>query len=339
MDFKTDNEIDIQIINTFSQEIVNSLTPENLEYFGINISSDPETDFVYKIYYEAAPSVKIYSKENKNSIVEYLYNLNTVKYLQVVYDNFHCDFSKFDIGLKNRTNENMHNMFLFFEQNIPLFKKYKNEIINLSKMKLFDDDNLTFSSLHFIGFVYENNENTLFKAYWSNYISANEELYNKDYYIKYLREISNIPQFVKLSGIADNMLEYCGGRLYMEGIDYTQEGSVSHKIYIKDPDLKNDVYAGLITSIPDGNTILKERIKRISIWNKLHPEIKCAGFAVGTDNFDNLNLKLYYSIKDNETAADSSNQIKENKLKKTITRYYPIKQNAYTRKKHITKSR
>lgn len=328
MNFNTDNEIDKQIIKTFTKESMETLKPINIEYFGINLSSSDKCDNIYKIYYENNPSKRVYAEKDKNPIIEYLYSLDMVRTLQVVNDNSHRDFSKFDIGIQNRTNENMEKVFSFFEQNIPLFKKYKKEILKLTEMKLYDDNNHKYASFHFIGFVHENNlENTLFKAYWSNYISPEEIVFDKDYYLEFLANL-NIPQFKILSKIAKNILNYCGGRLYMEGIDYTNEGAVSHKIYIKSLNLEGDVYNGLKKSIPKNYQTLKNRIEKLNKWNKLHSELKLEGVAIGIDIYNNKNLKLYYKYQEN-ILLDT--ELKKSPSRQKRIRYYPVKQFGLTR--------
>ena len=324
MKFNSEHPIDEKIRAVFSEEILESVNPEDIEYFGINLSSDADSDFVFKIYYENRPSQDIYAKNNRNPILEHLLKLNMVRNLQVVNDNVHFNFSKFDIGLKNRTNENMLNVFSFFEQNIPLFKKYKDEIINLSKMKVFKEDDYEYASFHFIGFVYENTaEPVLFKSYWSNFTSFDEEIFSKDYYINYLKN-TGIPQFIILSEIADNILNICGGRLYMEGTDYTNDGPVSHKIYIRTASLDDNIYDGLVQVLPADVGVLKERIEIIKNWNTLHSELKCDGFAIGLDNHNNLNLKLYYKVTGTEKIIPSSFF----KPKERLSRYYPVKDNS-----------
>lgn len=294
MDFDANNEIDKQIRNIFPIETLESVSRKNVEYIGINLSSEPNSDFFYKIYYRDMPSKEIYDKNQKNPILEYLYEKDMVKILQAVYDNIHFNFSKFDIGFKNRTDENMVELFSFLEQNVPLFAEHKDEIINLAQMKIKSGLDYKYYAFHFCGFVYENGENTLFKSYWTNGVAKNSGKYNKEYYINYLKEKSDIPQFYELAQIINEAIDNCGGYLFMEGIDYTKEGAVSHKIYVIYPE---SVYDGLLKSIPDKYEYLKSQLLKVEKWNKVHGErFNCAGFALAKDKKNTLNLKLYYEL-------------------------------------------
>lgn len=293
MNIDLNNETDKQILETFSQETINSITKENVDYFGINLSSDLNTDIAYKIYWLNKPSELIYSQHEKNPIVEYLYKKNMVANLFVIHDKNYNGFSKYDIALKNRFNNNMLEMFSFFEDNLPIFKQNKDQIINLAKMKLKPDEDRSYSAFHFMGLAYENEENSIFKAYWANIINTKKIYYDNDYYFDYLSQNSGVPQFKDLIPMIKEILSYCGGYLLLEGIDYNLSGSNSYKIYVA---LAKNLYSGLVKTLPQSYETLKKQILKIQNWHEFHPELNCAGFALGTDNQNNLNIKLYYNF-------------------------------------------
>lgn len=316
MIFDSNNLIDNQILKQFKKDDLDSITNTNVEYFGINIYSSDERDFDYKIYYRNKPSTDIYFKNVDASIVNYLKSHDMLQYLQVAKDSSIPNLFKYDLNIKNRTTANMLEMFDYFDKNIPLFSKHKEEIINFSKIKSKDGEDYIYFSFQHIGFIFDGNKNILFKAYWTNRISRKTH----DYYINFLKN-SNIKKFNQLAPIADNIINSCKAYIFMEGIDYSESGAISHKVYVIYP---KRVYEGLLTSLPEENKLLKERLLLIKDWNDLHPELSCEGFAIGLDKDNKLNLKLYYSVSDKTDNDDIVKNV--HKKKKTFTRYYPVKQ-------------
>ena len=78
-----DNIIDKKFEKTFPQEILNNLKPDILDYFGINISSDPKKDFAFKIYYKNQFSRELYSKSEKIPLIEFLTENNLMNFLTI----------------------------------------------------------------------------------------------------------------------------------------------------------------------------------------------------------------------------------------------------------------
>ena len=93
------SKIDKKISLFFEKEQIKSIEKSSLDYFGINISSEINKDFEFKIYFNHKKSWEIYLQHKKNPLIDFLFENNFANFLTVVFDKNHKDSSRYDVGL------------------------------------------------------------------------------------------------------------------------------------------------------------------------------------------------------------------------------------------------
>ena len=294
MDLKANSNLE-KLYDRFKQRVGEDLNDGKVDYLGINISQDQMRDTEFKMYYTDA-----FSRTETHPLVDFLTSENMVRYLTMVNDKNDNRRLRFDIGIKNRTNENMERMFDWLDKNVEMFRSSKNEIKKLSSMRMTDQEGFKYASLYFIGFIAVDSRIDVLKFHFYNRIcDDSDNLYDNykfddTYYLEYLRA-SGIKVFSDLVNIMNLTLRHCGGHLWMTGVDYKKEGSRKYKIYIKHP---QKLYDGLLAVFADDKyRVLKDRIEGVKEWNEKHPCFKYEGFAICLDNENKLSINFYYVMR------------------------------------------
>lgn len=287
------NRIDNKIKKTFSEKIIENVTLDNLDYFGINISSDPKQDFDFKIYYRNKYSRELYSASStKIPIVDFLLENKLGNFLTIVHDKKHTDCSRYDVGLGTRSNGNMGAVVSYLERNCIFFEKYREEILNLAQMKCYEKENMDYSAFYFVALL-NSGGNEILKCHWQNRVYDFEtEFFKNEYFLDYL-ENSNIEGFKPILPLAKKIIKNCNANMFMEGIDYSNDSPSKHKIYLTD---SRKPYKGLIgtyKNVPQ----MQKRITTIKNWNNIHKELYCDCFAIGQDSNKNLTINFYFRCK------------------------------------------
>lgn len=290
------NEIDNKISTTYPEEVIENINFESTDFFGINIDTDAEKDFAFKIYYKNTYSKELYEKNPDSPLLNWLYERDMIRFLTIVHDQNNDKLTRCDIGLKRRNNTNMKELFEWLNNNVSFFKKYKKEIVEFSKMKNTHAEDSEFNSLYFLGYVTdENYEIKTLKCHWFNRITeGNKDIFCDKHYLEYLQNC-DIKEFKELVPYAKTILQNCDTHLWMEGIDYNENYSQKHKIYFQFP---QNTYNGLIKTFE--NEILTEKLEKIRTWNEIHKEFSCDGFAIGKTHDGTMTLNLYFQIPEEE---------------------------------------
>ncbi len=289
MFFDSQNIIDEKIVQTFPKEILENVNSEKLDCFGINISSDLDKDFAFKVYYSHKYSLELYSKAKKIPLIEFLSENKIMKFLTFVFDEKHMDCSRYDIGLARQTNEKMDLLFSYLKENCSFYEKYEKEILELSQMKVSNDEALKYPSLYFAALL--DGGKTL-KCHWHNRSCLRDiPALDNRYYFDFI-ENSNVEGLKKILPTAKRAIEIGSGYMWVEGIDYNEFGSQKHKIYIYGT---KNTYETLIETYT-GNKALEEKLKTIQEWHNIHSEFNCVGFALGEDSNNNSTINLYYRL-------------------------------------------
>lgn len=289
------NEIDQKIAKQYSAEEIENINPELNDLFGINIDMNPDTDFQFKIYYESHYSEEEYKKYKKPKLLEWLGERKMDKYLSIVHDKSNSGITRMDIGLTNPTNKNMIDLFDLLEEEVPYFKKHRKEIMDFSLIKSNKLEGYDYAALYFIGYVSDKNSDIkLLKFHWLNKIREGyTDLFDNDYYISFI-EKCGIEKFKKLLPYVKKALKNCDARMWMEGLDITEQGAFKHKIYLSH--MKKDTCNGLIKTF--NNDVLTRKLKTVKTWEKVHPEFYFDGFAIGENSNEEITLNLYFRLKE-----------------------------------------
>lgn len=292
MELYLDNEIDKKLSNLYTKEVLENVKPGVIDYLGMNIFEKPDSDIEFKIYYDDGHSREEYEQKYKDPLIDFLYEKDMVFFLEIVRDKENSECTRFNVGLKNLTNENVMSLFDWLDKNVSFFDKYKDEILKLSEIKRYLDENHKYSSFFFIGIVKDETGIKVLKCYWLNKNREPHEIFSDEYHLNFLESLG-IEQFKELIPLTKEAIKNCGRHLCMTGIDYNAEFSEKHKLYV---DYPTDVYGGLLKTFPD-NDELKKKIILIRDWHEIHNEFYCDGFTIGKDADNNLVLNIYFRFK------------------------------------------
>ncbi len=286
------NEIDKKLSAFFQKEVIENIKLGIIDYLGMNITSEEDSDILFKIYYDDKYSREQYAQYGNIPLINFLYEKDMISFLTMVHDKGNNKCTRFDIGLQCRNNSNMSALFAWLDENVSFWGKYKEEILNMTKMKCSTLEDYDYASLFFLGFVNDKSVIKTLKCHWLNKNRENHPIFNDDYYIKFINE-NGVSKLKELLPITCKALKNCGRHLWMEGIDYNKNSSEKHKIYI---DYPQNLYDGLLKTF-SGNKELENKIKLIREWHDIHPEFYCDGFAIGQNSQDNITLNIYFKLK------------------------------------------
>ena len=268
---------------------------KQVDYLGINISSGSNSKLIFKIYYNNK-----FSRNRYHPLIEFLQERDMVRYVTMVHDKKNYHRSRYDVGLKNRTNENMEAVFEWLSNNTKMFSQYYPEIEMLSHMKVTEKDGYEYSGLYFLGFISEGDEISLLKTHYFNRLCDDPDVLHKniqyadEYYLSFLNG-SEIESFKNLTKITKDLLKYCGGHLWMTGADFDLECHRKYKIYVKNPEM---IYEGLLHVLNGKQYIyLQRQLKSLMDWNRAHHEFYCEGFAVCEDEIGEVSINFYFRDK------------------------------------------
>lgn len=285
-------------IDCFVEKHKQSFIENTVDYFGINISDDFNSEIQYKIYYNDKASRE--ELQGTHALVGLLENMDMIRYSTMVSDKSIPAKIRCDIGLKNRTNINMSTLFKWLDENTRTFREFSSEIKHLSQMKMTNRAGFDFASLYFLGFICMNNEIEILKFHFFNRLCMDPDVlhkniqYTDDYYLSFLSN-SGINTFASLSSILHEVLQFCGGHLWMTGVDYEDNHRVKCKIYIKNP---SDMFEGLL-KVFDSKLFncLHEQIECVKSWQANNSNFYCEGFAVCENETGIISINYYFKHK------------------------------------------
>ena len=266
-----------------------------VDYLGINIAASYGQRSIFKIYYNDKAS-----RYNSHPLIDFLKDNEMVRYLTVVDDKDNknnYDRLRIDIGLKNRTNKNMINVFEWLKDYTKIFEINAEKIKKISEMKVTELDGYNYAGLYFLGFVSKNEEISTLKCHYFNRICEDPDILHENiqfadkYYLKFISNVG-ISEFIELAQLSGEALKVCGGHLWMVGTDYAISSPSKYKIYIKNPSY---TYEGLIKIFSSTKyKYLQQQIFSVKNWNDNHKKFNCEGFAICMDSNKKLSINFYF---------------------------------------------
>lgn len=282
-----------EIFSDFIDEYKQDFDSEYVDYLGIDISATEDSDPIFKIYYN-----NMVSRYETHPLINFLEEMNMVRYVTMVRDKKNPSKARYDVGLKHRTNINMFSVFEWLSNNTEMYDQYSDEIIRLSQMKVTDKEGYDYAGLYFLGFISENQDISVLKCHYFNRICDNPDVLHKNiqyadkYYLSYLKD-SGICYFANLTVLLQDILRYCGGHLWMTGTDYEEQcGNRKYKIYIKNPKVVYDGLLNVFSSHIFAN--LQKQLLDLKDWNNQHQEFYCEGFAICENENEVISINFYY---------------------------------------------
>lgn len=287
MQLNLDNEIDIKLLETFGEKTVNNIDTDKLGFILMNTSLEEDSEITFKIYYSHNYSKKLYEKNNHDfPIINFLKEHNLMSGFEISHDEYDkC--KRFNVKLQNANNKNVLEMFDYLEKNTNFISKYKDEILNFSKIGRPTPSDWDYEPLFFIGFKNDKNNNIeQVKCYWIN------EVLDNDYYINFIKE-SGIEKLNNLLCEVQKIIPNTGRMFWGEGIDYSILGSSKHTLYFN---YNEEIYNNIINKFTT-DTNLTKNIKLITNWPENHPQFFCDGLAIRKNDNNNLTLNFYFRIR------------------------------------------
>ncbi len=161
-----------------------------------------------------------------------------INFLTLAEDTGGCRRYRYDIGLKNRTDENMEALFVWLREHVGVFSQREAEIRKLAAMRVYDEQEFRLAAMHFLGFVSQDDRVTALKCHYlcwgQKNTAARRGHFDDGYYLSCL-EHSGIPPMERLGPLVRDVLGRCGGHIFMAGTDYWLTGERKYKVYFIDP--------------------------------------------------------------------------------------------------------
>lgn len=269
---------------------------EYIDYIGLNTSSIVDTEFKFKAYYSPLSSVDL-----THDLIENLRSKSMIRLQTCIRDSLNPDDLRFDLGLKNRTNDNVLELLSILNDRADYFENSRYLIEKLAAMKITDDEKYALASLYFVGIIENNKKITALKFHFlnrfcedTNRIGRNFR-YDDDYYIDYLRQC-NIAGFCKVIDFITYMIDKNERHLWMTGIDIDNIGNVKFKQYFKckDAEVFTDLLKWCLEHREWNGQV--DQIRAIKRWYDLQNELELDGIAVCNDDKKGYTLNLYFKI-------------------------------------------
>lgn len=271
------------------QSFISSLSKtydlNDVDFFGINFDSNGNVRF--KIYFTQDASELI-----QDDFYSFLTEHDMIRYFESVTSSTDPTSFRMEYGLKNRSNNNINELFLFLEKNTQLKSSQLELAKRIANMKITNKANFDFSSLYFCSVEKQKNTDTKAKFHYytrfceePDFFSA-ENAYMDDKYLQFINTLQN-DKFNAIVQNASTVLRIPGTHLWMIGFDACPCGN-KYKVYIKLPD------GFSLMQLSYFSMFNKKVTKQICNWTIAHDEYYLHGLALGVDDNDVKTVNLYY---------------------------------------------
>ena len=264
---------------------------QRVDFLGVNLGGDEP---VFKLYYRNDYTLT-FSEGRQSSLIDLLRQRDMIRFLTLAEDTSGCQRYRYDIGMQNRTDENMEVLFDWLKEHVAAFSQREDEIRKLAAMRVYSEEEFRLAGMHFLGFIDQAGQVTALKCHYLCWmqkdLSSRRGHFEDDYYLSCLEQ-SGIPAFRRLCPLARDVLGSCGGHVYMAGTDYWVTGERKDKIYLVEPVF---LYQGLAEAFGKENyPLLLRQLGELMAWDDAHRRFYCVGLALALDDRDRLTINFYY---------------------------------------------
>lgn len=271
-----------------------------VEFFGLNLSGEPQAPCTFKLYYNTAQSLNF-----THPFIRELRERGMVRSLNHILDSTNIDYTRYEIGLARRTNDNMNWLLTRLAQIFPIApsSKMAQVIDALSILRITDDEDYQKAALYYLGFIEQ--KFNVKKPYIStlklhyllrhcqdpNKIGKNFTV-NNTFSLNQL-QLSGLHTFKQLVDIVQPLVTLPGVEVWMAAIDFFKDKRRKYKIYLKNYALHG--YKTLSQSLAGyGSPILAEHVLGYEKWVTAHPELEQYGLAICLDSTQKLTVNFYH---------------------------------------------
>lgn len=282
------NELYQKTLDKYSEKF----SKEDIDFIGLNISQNGDIEF--KIY--PIPDDNIYKDSAKSSVEKFLLHNNLCRCKCFAYSLFG---ERSYVAIKDKSKENIEKLFEELSNHHSYINKNIDEIKKISLMKVSDDSEHCFSSLHMIGEKSMKKDNNILNVEWITRKMSDpnnpgfDYKYDNMYYLNYLDSL-NIKSFSCLCDFVRNYLlnDIVNGKLHvwLVAVDYILNEKKKYKIYFKcDSEYKFPLDHIILNIVSDK----KELPNQINEFLNIHNELSVYGFAIGIDFDNSISLNCY----------------------------------------------
>ncbi len=271
-----------------------------VEFLGINLNGGPEGFCTFKLYYNTAQSLYF-----THQFIDELRTRNMLSALNRIIDSESAECIRYEIGLANRTNENMNWLFsrLADACDAATHASMMQAINALSELRITDDERYSKAAMYFLGFKELKSEAEKFhidtlKLHYLLRRCLDPDTIGKNFIVDNVASLhqlktSGLLPFERLINIAQPISELPGCEVWMAAIDFFSDGRQKHKIYLKKCAAHG--YEKLAMELMRcGAFALAQIVRGYEKWVSFHQELEQYGLAVCLDSTQRLTVNFYH---------------------------------------------
>lgn len=259
-----------------------------IDFLGVSITEKKEEAIKFKLYNRAAAE-----KRQQHFLVEFLESKEMIRHYEDVEDTVNKGQICFDITLKNRSDENIKELYNCMMTKAPFGDRKKTLVEQLARIPVTSKNGYQYAANSHIGWCEKNKKVDSIKFYFlTRWCEENLDMpKNKGYmdekYLLYLKNL-NDPYFGTLATKIERYLQRYDGNLWLFGLDLWEEKE-KYKIYVKNT---SNPYEGLCDILSEEVAM---KLKNVEQWHSKNHNWKFAGFALAYDSDNEESCNLYFT--------------------------------------------
>lgn len=275
-----------QIENSYRRFLEDELhepRPSQVEYIGINFHEQTGETPVFKCYYSTTESLR-----DGDEILRPFLERDMIHALNWIQDTRYVGKLRYEIGLGNRTNENMLWLYRWIEHSFALSQRQRVELDQMKQLTCCSLNTHRYAALYYLGFITSAQTRFPLEAVKPHYIlrtCENPEKIGKQFSVdteKVLRFLKavDIPALADLAELL-NPIAGDENELWMVAMDFFSSPGMAtkYKIYLKD---KGGVLLQALegAALSHGLHAVAQQLAAFDAWLGGHPQLGLYGVAV-----------------------------------------------------------
>jgi len=288
-----------QIENSYRRFLEDKLhfpRSSQVEYIGINFHEQTGEPPIFKCYYSTTESLR-----DDDVILQQFFERDMIHALNRIRDTHHVGKLRYEIGLRNRANENMLWLYRWIEHSFALSQRQRVELDYMKRWTCCSLNTHRYAALYYLGFITSAQMPFPLEAIKPHYIlrnCQNPEKIGKQYNV----DTEKVMQFLKavdipaLAALAEVLSPIAGNEneLWMTAMDFfSNPGTAAkYKIYLKN---KGGILLQTLESVAlsHGLLTIAEQLATFDEWLGEHPQLELYGAAVCLTEDGNWSVNCY----------------------------------------------
>lgn len=267
----------------------------NVEYMGINFSEGKSIP-VFKCYYKTEKSIP-----DCHPILHEFFDKNMVRALNRIKDTVNIGKIRYEVGLSNRTNENMNWLYTWIASSFPLTEQQISKLHIMANLSCCNFEEYRYAALYFLGFIINPHINCAknVEAVKLHYLlrkCKNPDKIGKEYYIEeepVFDCLTSISEFKPICSIIQPLLYSTGSELWMAAMDFFTVKPEKYKIYLK---IKKSDFCLVMIDLLNQHDLndLAQKVCLYYQWLIAHPELELYGAALCLSVYGDWSVNFYH---------------------------------------------